>query len=244
MEKDRLLQNFENILRKENFVFIPRAGELVSSKNHSDDARLRYAAHWDDLQVDENFKSYTDRRRRLLRYDYTHPGVFELNPDPVVRPKVNYNITYKRANNHLRYATQAFIDDPLTRAMIEMDLRLIEFALVPGQRLAIDIHQFRVSSTEGRPSPTTSGRHQDGEDYVFMHFVNADNVKPVVSEVHADQTIGDALFSHAMTEFLDTLVVNDRKLYHSASPVEPQQAGRSAHRDLLLVCVSALEARG
>jgi hypothetical protein len=45
-----------------------------------------------------------------------------------------------------------------------------------------------------------------------------------------------------MTQFLETLIVNDRVLFHAASPVEQEDSVLPAYRNLLLVSVSAVTA--
>lgn len=199
-----------------------------------------FNAHWDELILDENYKSYTTRHRRILRYLYTHPGDMVLNRDAVYQPKVTYNADYTQGANHLTYATEQFIADPLLQDILRLDLALLAPKLKQGQAYSIDVDLFKVSSDNGKTSPTTSGRHQDGEDFLCMHFIGSENAVPVVSEVLPADPQAPPLFKEPMTHFLETLVVNDRVLFHAASPVEQQCRTKPAHRNLLLVSVSAL----
>ena len=86
----------------------------------------------------------------------------------------------------------------------------------------------------------TSGRHQDGEDWLCMHFVGAHNIRPVVSQILPADENQAPLFHQPMTRFLETLVVNDRVLFHAANPVEQEDSKLPAHRNLLLVSISAI----
>lgn len=216
------------------YIHIP---DLATLLPHIESNPESFRTHWDDLVLDENFKSYTTRHRRILRYYYTHPGTFVLNEDSVYVPAVTYDVAYKQGPNNLSYATQAFIDDPLMADILKMDLSLIDAHLETGVEYMVDINLFRVSSRDGQVSPTTSGRHQDGRDWLFMHFIGADNVMPVVSELTKTKEALDSLFEKPMTKFLETLCVNDRKLWHAAGPVAQLNPEVPAKRNLLLVSV-------
>lgn len=197
--------------------------------------------HWEQLVLDENFKDYTTRHRRILRYFYTHPGQFTLNENSVFQPKITYDVDYVQGENRLAYATQDFMQDPLVRQIVEFDLSLIPDYLEDGARYSVDVDQFRVSAQDGQISPTTSGRHQDGEDWLFMHFVGASNIQPLISTLF-DRDENEAILLEApLDRYLETLIVNDRSLYHAAGPVIQADPAHMAHRNLLLVSVSRLD---
>lgn len=233
------ITHLSTLLEDKGFIHIPSLG------THIPDAETReheFNAYWEELVLDENFKSYTTRHRRILRYWYEHPGLLRLNQDNVYIPKVTYNASYTHGANDLAYATHAFVDDELTQAILKFDLDVLAPFLTVGQAYMIDIDLFRVSASEGQASPTTSGRHQDGEDWLCMHFIGASNIKRVVSEIFSLDENEAALFSKPMTQFLETLIVNDRSLFHAAGPVEQENLAIPAHRNLLLVSVSATAA--
>lgn len=224
-------------LRNTGFVHIP---SLISYVPEAVNREAVFNAHWDDLVLDENYKSYTTRHRRILRYWYEHPGRFCLNDNNIYMPKVTHQVEYTRGANQLAYATPSFIDDILTQDILRFDLAVLGPFLSKGQSYSIDIDLFRVSALNGEVSPTTSGRHQDGEDWLCMHFVGASNIKPVFSEISPADENQAPLFQSPMTQFLETLVVNDRILFHAASPVRQEDSALPAHRNLLLVSVSAV----
>nr|WP_303313137.1 2OG-Fe dioxygenase family protein [Dickeya fangzhongdai] len=69
-----------------------------------------------------------------------------------------------------------------------------------------------------------------------MHFIQSMGTQPVVSEIFTSaQEASPPLLATAMSRFLETLIVNDKKLYHRAGPVRPAATAESAYRDLLLV---------
>ncbi|MEM9523189.1 MAG: 2OG-Fe dioxygenase family protein [Pseudomonadota bacterium] len=230
-----LLSELQNTIDAKGFAHIADLRAHLSGTDYGENA---FRAHWDILVLDENFKSYTTRHRRILRYHYTHPGKFERNEDSDYVPTVTYDVDYTQGINRLTYATPEFIDDPLTADILRTDISLIAPRLKDGGEYMIDVDLFRVSSEDGKASPTTSGRHQDGQDWLFMHFVAAENNRPVVSEIAECPDAAHPLFEKPMTGFLETLCVNDRKLWHAANAVEQLDPSKPARRDLLLVSVT------
>ena len=221
---------------RNGFVHLPGFAELIPG---AEAREVSFNAYWEDLALDENFKSYTTRYRRILRYWYTHPGCFELNENCLYQAKATYDVDYTKGANRLTYATPQFIADDLMQSILRKDLEILHPALKQGRSYSIDIDLFRVSARKGETSPTTSGRHQDGEDFLCMHFVGAKNVRPVISELLPDEPGGAPLLSTAMSAFLETLIVNDRSLFHAAGPVQQACPTLPAHRNLLLVSISA-----
>jgi hypothetical protein len=199
-----------------------------------------FLAFWERLPLDENFKSYTTRERRILKYRYTHPGHFEIDRDPVYKPRAQYSIDYVKGENRLGYAEDDFIAHPLTGELIKRDLEAIDFYLEPGKTYRLDINLFRVKAEAGAISPTTSGIHQDGQDWIFMHFVNASNVQPVGSIIYENSTAESKVFQKPLSGFLETLIVNDRTMYHSAGHVAQINPTICGYRDIIVAGLSQL----
>lgn len=197
----------------------------------------RFCSWWNNLDRDENFRHYTHRERRILRYRSVNddPCLLEINMDPNFHPKVTYDIKYKQGVNHLSYAEEEFISDAILQKIIHFDQSVVYAVL--GQRMPVtmDIHQFRVKAEGGKVSPTTSGIHQDGFDWIFMHFIKKNNIHPVISEIFSGPDEGDLIFTKEMNQYLETLIVNDNQCWHRATSVESLDNQQSGWRDLLLV---------
>jgi hypothetical protein len=201
-----------------------------------------FRSYWQRLVLDQNYKNYTHRERRILRYVY-HPGqALQLNRDANFVPPAVYDVQYTQGVNRLSYAEESFLSDPVMAAVLQADLAIFQTLLEPGKSYAVDIDLFRVKADSGNISPTTSGLHQDGLDWIAMHFIGAENVQAVHSSLHTAKEGGTALLEHPLQEFLETLWVNDRALYHAAGPVQQLDPAMPAYRDLLLVSLMALPA--
>ncbi|MDJ0820656.1 MAG: 2OG-Fe dioxygenase family protein [Paracoccaceae bacterium] len=215
--------------------------DFAESIGATEAERNAFQAHWNNLAPDRNFEAYTRRERRILRYRCRPGQALQLNDDPVYRPKAQYNVPYKRGENQLSYATQDCVDDPLMRRIVLADLDALDGALSQKLTYSIDIHLFRVRADGGAISPTTSGVHQDGHEWIFMHLVDCQNVQPVVSTLHSGPDPDPVLLKTTLTGFLETIAVHDRRHYHAATEVRQRDPNRPAWRDLLLVNIDKAE---
>ena len=98
----------------------------------------------------------------------------------------------------------------------------------------IELHQFRIEArrgVEGRPTP--EGRHRDGVDHVLVLLVGRRNVQSGMTTIH--DLDGRTLGSFTLTEPLDAALVDDRRVMHGVTPVEPVDPREPGFRDVLVV---------
>ena len=98
----------------------------------------------------------------------------------------------------------------------------------------VEVHQFRI---EARPSevgrPTPEGLHRDGVDYVLVLLVNRQNIASGVTTIHAGD--GAMLGQFTLTTPFDAAIVDDKRVAHGVTPVEPIDPAKPAYRDVLVV---------
>jgi hypothetical protein len=98
----------------------------------------------------------------------------------------------------------------------------------------IEVHQFRIEARQGELGrPTPEGLHRDGVDFVLVLLVNRENIARGVTTIHALD--GRALGHFTLTHPFDSALVDDTRVAHGVTPVEPIDATRPAHRDVLVV---------
>src|SRR4051794_1343212 len=98
----------------------------------------------------------------------------------------------------------------------------------------VEVHQFRIAAglgEQGRPTP--EGVHRDGVDYVLVLLVDRQNIASGVTTVHAAG--GEMLGQFTLTTPFDAAIVDDRRVAHGVTPVEPIDPDRPAYRDVLVV---------
>jgi hypothetical protein len=98
----------------------------------------------------------------------------------------------------------------------------------------IETHQFRIearSGEEGRPTP--EGLHRDGVDYVLVLLVGRRNIASGVTSIN--RLDGQPLGHFTLTDPFDSALVDDTRVAHGVTPVEPIEPALPAYRDVLVV---------
>jgi hypothetical protein len=97
-----------------------------------------------------------------------------------------------------------------------------------------EVHQFRIEARSGEAGqPTPEGMHRDGVDYVLVLLVNRRNIARGVTSVH--DLSGKTLGQFTLTEPFDAALVDDTRVMHGVTPVQPVDASSPAYRDVLVV---------
>jgi hypothetical protein len=110
--------------------------------------------------------------------------------------------------------------------------------LSPVHTWHVEVHQFRIearSGQEGRPTP--EGMHRDGVDYVLVLLVNRTNIVSGVTSVH--DLNGMELGEFTLTQPFDAALVDDARVMHGVTPVEPLDSTVPGYRDVLGVTFRA-----
>lgn len=111
-------------------------------------------------------------------------------------------------------------------------------ALRPHTHWKIECHQFRIEARADSPGqPTPEGMHRDGVDYVLVLLVSRTNIKSGTTTVH--DLAGRLLGSFTLTAAMDCALVDDARVKHGVTAVEPIDASRAAYRDVLVVTFKA-----
>jgi hypothetical protein len=98
----------------------------------------------------------------------------------------------------------------------------------------IEAHQFRIEARpgeEGRPTP--EGLHRDGVDYVCVLLIDRRNIASGTTRIHAVD--GRLLGQFTLTNPFDAAIVDDGRVAHGVTPVEPIDPALPAYRDVLVV---------
>jgi len=97
----------------------------------------------------------------------------------------------------------------------------------------IYLHQIRiVANNEYGGNPAPEGIHRDGHYFVAQILISKNNVSGGVSQLYNQNK--DEIFKTELTEFLDSILLDDRRLYHNVSPIQPKEM-ITGNRDMLLI---------
>lgn len=108
-------------------------------------------------------------------------------------------------------------------------------ALAPEvARWHVETHQFRIEArADMQGLPTPEGMHRDGVDYVLVLLVHRHNIASGTTTIHAPD--GSSLGSFTLTHPFDATLIDDARVFHGVTAVEPLDASQPAHRDVLVV---------
>lgn len=110
--------------------------------------------------------------------------------------------------------------------------------LRPIQLWYVEAHQFRIDTAEGIGRPTPEGAHRDGVDFVVVILVNRGQVRGGETRVFEAQGTSGVRFT--MTEPWTTLLLDDAKVIHETTPIQPvADAAEAGVRDTLVVTFRA-----
>jgi len=107
-------------------------------------------------------------------------------------------------------------------------------SLSPGNAWHIEAHQFRIEArpdTAGQPTP--EGVHRDGVDYVTVMLVDRVNIASGTTTMHSPD--GKLLGSFTLVQPCDAALLDDTRVMHGVTPVQPVDPARPAWRDVLVV---------
>ncbi len=106
--------------------------------------------------------------------------------------------------------------------------------MTPADAWHVEVHQFRIEARTGEAGrPTPEGMHRDGVDYVLVLLVNRRNIASGMTSVH--DLAGRELGHFTLTQPFDAALVDDARVMHGVTPVEPLDPAEPGHRDVLVV---------
>jgi hypothetical protein len=96
-----------------------------------------------------------------------------------------------------------------------------------------EAHQFRIDTAGGIGRPTPEGAHRDGVDLVAVMLVERSGVKGGETRVFdADGPTGQRFTIDAPGQML---LLDDARVIHETTPIQPQEPQRVGRRDTLVV---------
>jgi hypothetical protein len=194
-----------------------------------------FAASWNDLALDTHLpQGHRYRRRRH--------GTFSARAGASTFRREAHAPHYQaREYNQLVGGIERWFEpirpevatgETFTR-VVQLGLALYG-SLKPGTGWHIEAHQFRI---EARPDaaglPTPEGVHRDGVDYVTVMLVDRVNIARGTTTMHAPD--GTLLGSFTLTDPCDAALVDDNRVMHGVTAVQPVDMARPAWRDVLVV---------
>jgi hypothetical protein len=231
------IEPLANAIERDGFAFV----EAPEMRGLLGDAGMRdwneFAASWNDLGVDAYMADGGRyRRRRFAAYRTSPEGVLRKPHQPHYQSR-DYNPLNGGIERWFQPVTEAIGRHPVLDAILRTCHALFDRmtpAAVRPPSWHVEIHQFRIEARPGEVGrPTPEGMHRDGVDWVLVLMVRRENVE--AGETSICDLAKQPLGSFTLTQPLDAALVDDSRVYHGVTPVEPVDPARPAYRDVLVV---------
>jgi hypothetical protein len=220
----------------EGFAFVQGAAkrELLAAAGSLGDWHA-FAESWNRLELDAYMADGGRYRRR-------RHAVFGSAPDaPIARTPhqphyqtLDYNHLNGGIDRWFEPIEHAIADSASLKTVLDYCRALFETLTGGPMPWKIEVHQFRIEARKGQHGlPTPEGLHRDGVDFVLVLLVSRQNIASGVTSIFGLD--GQPLGLFTLTDPFDAAIVDDTRVAHGVTPVEPIDPGAPAHRDVLVV---------
>lgn len=193
-----------------------------------------FAASWERLETD-GFMADGGRYRRRRHANFTaYPGQPPLRG--LHRPHFQASVHNSLNGGVDRWfapVEDSVAASPATTALLAMGGE-VAAALRPGRGFFIEMHQFRIEAQAGAPGyPTPEGTHHDGVDVVLIAMINRRNLTG--GQTLVTDNSGTELARFTLDGLLDTAIMDDGRVMHGVTPIEPTDPSLPSRRDVLVI---------
>jgi len=195
-----------------------------------------WSGFWEDLPPDAHLKD-GGRYRRRRHGCFTVDGArVQAVPHRAHWQPVEYNALHGGIERWFKPLAPALADDSAWGSLLQ-GLATVASALRPGAsdggRWFVEAHPFRIDTTDGIGRPTPEGAHRDGVDLVVVILVSRHNVKG--GETRVFDAGGPAGMRFTLAEPWSALLLDDARVIHESTPIQPLDPAQPAHRDTLVL---------
>jgi hypothetical protein len=199
----------------------------------------RFAASWNDLLLDTYLPDghrYRRRRHATLSARAGETRV-RLEPHQPHYQSIDYNSLVGGIERWFEPMHAQIVGGATMQNVLAFCCQLFG-ALRPHVDWRIECHQFRIEArADAFGQPTPEGMHRDGVDYVLVLLINRTNIRSGTTNVH--DLSGNLLGSFTLTAPFDAALVDDSRVKHGVTAVEPIDPALPAYRDVLVVTFKA-----
>ena len=193
-----------------------------------------FAASWDDLGLDTYMADGGRyRKRRHAAFGAPAGEPIHRKPHQPHFQSRDYNPLNGGIARWFDPVLPAIATGPSMTSILDTCRMLFE-RLSPIRAWHIEVHQFRIEARSGESGqPTPEGMHRDGVDYVLVLLIDRRNIQSGVTSIRG--TDGRDLGSFTLAEPIDAAWVDDHRVMHGVTPVEPIDPAEPGFRDVLVV---------
>jgi hypothetical protein len=186
--------------------------------------------YWEGLPRDPYLKDGGRYRfRRHASYEIKG-GALSLVPHRAHWQSLNYNALHGGIERWFEPIQAPLVQNPAWQSLL-LGLAKLLSGLKAVNTWFVEAHQFRIDTTDGIGRPTPEGAHRDGVDFVVVFLLARQGIKGGETRIFESQ--GSAGLRFTLTEPWSLLLMNDEKMIHESTPIQP--VGDYGYRDTLVL---------
>lgn len=229
-------------LRSDGFVFV---------RGHDMRARIAevgsladweiFRDSWEALEVDA-YLAETGRRRRRRHavYRIGPGGTAVREPHQPHYQSVEYNTLQGGIPRFFEPIVPAVATGATLGTLLRFAWQTFSPLVEGSGTWRAEAHQMRIEASIDQPGePTPEGVHRDGVDYVLVLLVARRNIVSGTTTIFTPS--GLPLGSFTLTVPFDSALVDDARVWHGVTAVEPFDGGAPASRDVLVLTLKRIE---
>lgn len=209
--------------------------ELMSTRGL--DAWTGFASSWNDLGLDVYMADGGRYRRRRFAAFSAADGLANRKPHQPHYQSRDHNPLNGGIERWFMPVADGVAANGFTRGILGFCTTLFNATSsteTESTAWHVEMHQFRIEATpRGTGMPTPEGPHRDGVDWVCVMLVNRTNVSSGVTQIFDPD--GEPLGEFTLTDPLDSVFLDDRRVFHGVTPIAPLVPSRKAFRDVLVL---------
>lgn len=231
-----LFEDTRESVSRAGFAFV-RSADMQRLLGVDAAAFPSFAASWNDLGEDRYMADGGRyRRRRHATFDVSREAAVRRPHQPHYQA-TDFNPLNGGIERWFDPVSDAIADHPVMQAVLGTSCMLFDALTPPAKRpdqWFVELHQFRIeASAAGAGQPTPEGDHRDGVDWVLVLLIARENIKSGMTRI--SDLDHQPLGAFTLADPLDAALVDDARVYHGVTPVEPLDPSKPAYRDVLVV---------
>lgn len=187
---------------------------------------------WHALPPDPHLRDGGRYRKRRHGCFVASAGQVQAAPHRAHWQPVEYNALHGGIQRWFEPLPAELVTDP-SWARLLLGLTQVADALRGSQPWYIEAHTFRIDTEGGIGRPTPEGAHRDGVDLVLVAIIDRHNVKG--GETRVFDARGPQGVRFTLSEPWSALLLDDEKVIHETTPIQPLDPARPAWRDTLVL---------
>ena len=196
------------------------------------------SATWKNLPADAYLKDGGRYRQRRHASFVIQNNVVTLAPHRAHWQPVSYNALHGGIDRWFEpceetFANSSALKDFLLNLALQFDQT--QKNLDASKPWFIEVHQFRIDTTDGIGRPTPEGAHRDGVEYVAVLMLGRHGIKG--GETRVFESNGPQGQRFTLQKPFSLLLLDDARVVHETTPIQPidPKALEQGWRDTLVV---------